>query len=139
MKFLPLLAFMVVLATDVKADVSACPPQTAQFVEESIERIDSWDEFVIFYRKFKACDSSALSYAFTQSIVTLAAAPHGMSSLWSVSLKAIWLRKVVVKHLESEAIDSELAKQVIANAQKDCPKQAKQFCDSVRRRLAKSD
>jgi hypothetical protein len=117
-----------------------CTVDMAKVVEERLGAIESWASFVIFYKENRNCDSSALSYAFTQAIVKLAAQPKGVANLSIAVRKEPWLRHTVLQHLRSTAISKDEADMIIANTRESCPSAERRpsgICLQVQRALTK--
>lgn len=118
-----------------------CTSEMARSVEERLGAVDSWASFVPLYKEARSCDSSALSYAFTQAVARLAAQPRGVTDLSIAVRKEPWLRRTVLRHLQSEAIAQEDADKIIVNVRQACPSSAANqsgLCREVRRALAKA-
>lgn len=118
----------------------ACPSDMAKSTEERLGAIDSWADFVVLYKVTRSCDSSALSYAFTQAVARLAAQPKGVVDLSIAVRKEPWLRRTVLRHLRSDAIAQEDADKIIVNVREACPSSAgnqSDLCKDVKRTLTK--
>jgi hypothetical protein len=118
-----------------------CTSEMAKSAEERLGAVDSWAAFVLLYKETRRCDSSALSYAFTQAVARLAAQPKGVADLSIAVRKEPWLRRTVLRHLQSEAIDQEDADKIIVNVREACPTSAADqsgLCKEVKRALTKA-
>lgn len=110
-----------------------CPPERAKSVEEQLAEIRSWAGLVTLYKEFGTCDTSALSYGFTQTVARLAAQPGGIAELALEVRKNPALKRTVLRHLRSEAIAQPDIDRIIANVHQECPTSRKttQLCRSV--------
>lgn len=122
----------------VAARQSACTPQVAQFVEEHIEDVASWEQFLTFYGKNSACDRSALSDAFTLKMSELAGRPDGLNSLWKETEKRRWFRSLVFKRMQSDTIPLDTIEVLFEKLKSECPREAKSVCRDLRIKIKKS-
>ena len=113
-----------------------CSSESAKSAEERLSSIDAWPCFAAFYKRAGDCDTSALSYAFTQAIVKLAGQSNGIADLSAVLRGDPWLRDVVLRHLRSEAIARDDADRIIANARETCPVSGASICSEIRQALS---
>lgn len=129
---------MLVLSRFAMAD-GICTSETAKSAEERLEAVEAWASFVALYKETRSCDSSALSYAFTQAVVKLAAQPKGVADLSIAIRKEPWLQRIVLRHLRSDAIAQEDADKIVANVREVCPSATGKsgLCREVKRALTK--
>lgn len=119
-------------------DGAKCTARIAQIVEESIEEVESWEQFSSFYKKYRMCDRPALSDGFTQKMAELAARSDGVTSLWKQTEKQRWFRAVVAKKMQSESIPLDTTEKILENLKSRCPQSAKMFCHDLRVRIKKT-
>lgn len=116
------------------AKANSCPPEEAAHVEEAIQQVETWPEFVTFYSQHKKCDVDALRYAFTQQVAHLTANDQGLLGLAKMLTKYPRLKPKIFGHLKSEAISSDDHDQIL-KALDACQPQQKSVCRDVRRAL----
>ena len=115
-----------------------CAPQVAQFVEEHIEDVASWEQFLTFYGKNSSCDHPALSDAFTLKMAELAGRPDGLKSLWKETERRRWFRSFVFKRMQSETIPLDTTEAILEKLKSECPQEAKNVCRDLRVKIKKS-
>lgn len=116
------------------AKSNSCPPQEAAHVEETIQQVETWPQFVTFYSQHKKCDVDALRYAFTQQVAHLAANDQGLLGLSKMLAKYPRLKPKILGHLKSEAISSDDRDQIL-KALQACQPSQKNVCRDVRKAL----
>lgn len=117
-----------------------CTSQRAKGVEEQLDLIESWQSFAVLYRRDGACDTSALSYAFTQAVAKLAAQSNGIEELSLSIKKSPWLRRVVLRHLKSDAVSQDDAARIATNVRDAChPKHKRDLCRAILKALRQQD
>jgi hypothetical protein len=116
------------------AKSNSCPPQEAARVEETIQQVETWPQFVSFYSQHKKCDVDALRYAFTQQVAHLTANDQGLLGLSKMLTKHPQLRSKILGHLKSEAVSSDNRDQIL-KALQACQPGQKNVCRNVRKVL----
>lgn len=116
------------------AKSNPCPPPEAAHVEEAIQQVETWPQFVTFYAQHRKCDVSALRYAFTQQVAHLAANDRGLLGLSKVLAQHPHLKPKILGHLKSEAVSSDDRDQIL-KALHACQPGQKNICRDVRRAL----
>ncbi|WP_353233511.1 hypothetical protein [Diaphorobacter ruginosibacter] len=133
---LSLAAFTVLCAGSAHA-VETCTAQKSARVQEQLKRIASWDRFARLYEQSGDCDKSGQSRAFSRTVAQLAAQPGGVIRLDAAIRKRPWLKPVALRHLRSGVVSREESRQIIANADRTCPRAGRQtaLCREVRAAL----
>lgn len=111
-----------------------CPVTEAALVEETIQQVETWPQFVTFYAQHKKCDVSALRYAFTQQVARLAANDRGLLGLSKMLSLHPHLKPKILGHLKSEAVSSDDRDQILKELQACQPRQ-KNVCRDVQKAL----
>lgn len=125
------LAWTVLATAVLSPSASACPPEVARTVEERLSEIETWSAFSAFYSAYGRCDRSALRYAFTQRIATLAQDPQALPDLGQAVRHNAPLRQAILRHLASESIPAGQAERIREGITQRCPKGDQPLCDAM--------
>ena len=112
----------------------SCLTDEATFVEENLEKIETWTQFSTFYLKHRKCDVSALRYAYTQQVVHLTASDKGLVGLAKMLAKHPQLKPAIFTHWKSESVSTEDRDQIL-KAVDACRVRQRNICREVRKIL----
>jgi hypothetical protein len=131
MKILIPILLIISLYWNASAKERYCTKPDAIEAENSVSRLNNWEDIYKSFKRFRHCDDGAIAEGYSDSVVRMFADQwEGIETLINLTSSDQDFYTFVLRHIDATADKSEIEK-IIANSSKHCPESAKAMCSAI--------
>jgi hypothetical protein len=113
------------------ARVGPCTQQEAQWADQAVDTLNSWDRIHDWYKNYRQCDDGAPAEGVSEAVARNLVDRWGTLPRLDELTKDAGFRSFVLKHID-KTLNAEDLKKISANAVQRCPTDLRSLCRQLK-------